>query len=186
MAFEFMEVLPVMTMQLAQAGLNLLIATCLGAVIGLERQWRQRLAGLRTNTLVALGAAIFVAYSHAAPDGAGDTRIAAQVVSGIDSPTRSRNPRATPGRHKVEGAVAARHVEIGHCAVDTMGIDDNPARDGLPTSAALDWPTRLKLISAFTRFRASATLIAQHFLRRPDDAPELRHGRELRHLALGR
>jgi putative Mg2+ transporter-C (MgtC) family protein len=41
------------------------------------------LAGLRTNTLVALGAAIFVAYSHAAPDGAGDTRIAAQVVSGI-------------------------------------------------------------------------------------------------------
>jgi putative Mg2+ transporter-C (MgtC) family protein len=44
-----------MTMQLAQAGLNLLVAACLGAVIGLERQWRQRLAGLRTNTLVALG-----------------------------------------------------------------------------------------------------------------------------------
>jgi putative Mg2+ transporter-C (MgtC) family protein len=83
MAFEFMEVLPVMTMQLAQAGLNLLIATCLGAAIGLERQWRQRLAGLRTNTLVALGAAIFVTYSHVVPDGAGDTRIAAQVVSGI-------------------------------------------------------------------------------------------------------
>ena len=72
-----------MTMQLAQAGLNLLIAACLGAAIGLERQWRQRLAGLRTNTLVALGAAIFVAYSHVVPDGAGDTRIAAQVVSGI-------------------------------------------------------------------------------------------------------
>jgi putative Mg2+ transporter-C (MgtC) family protein len=83
MAFEFMEVLPVMTMQLAQAGLNLLIAACLGAAIGLERQWRQRLAGLRTNTLVALRAAIFVAYSHVVPDGAGDTRIAAQVVSGI-------------------------------------------------------------------------------------------------------
>jgi putative Mg2+ transporter-C (MgtC) family protein len=72
-----------MTMQLAQAGLNLLIAACLGAMIGLERQWRQRLAGLRTNTLVALGAAIFVTYSHVVPDGAGDTRIAAQVVSGI-------------------------------------------------------------------------------------------------------
>jgi putative Mg2+ transporter-C (MgtC) family protein len=72
-----------MTMQLAQVGLNLLIAACLGAAIGLERQWRQRLAGLRTNTLVALGAAIFVTYSHVVPDGAGDTRIAAQVVSGI-------------------------------------------------------------------------------------------------------
>ena len=58
MAFEFMEVLPVMTMRLAQAGLNLFVAACLGAAIGLERQWRQRLAGLRTNTLVALGAAI--------------------------------------------------------------------------------------------------------------------------------
>jgi putative Mg2+ transporter-C (MgtC) family protein len=74
---------PVMTMQLAQAGLNLLIAACLGAAIGLERQWRQRLAGLRTNTLVTLGAAIFVTYSHVVPDGGGDTRIAAQVVSGI-------------------------------------------------------------------------------------------------------
>jgi putative Mg2+ transporter-C (MgtC) family protein len=72
-----------MTMQLAQAGLNLLVAACLGAVIGLERQWRQRLAGLRTNTLVALGAAIFVTYSHVVPDGVADTRIAAQVVSGI-------------------------------------------------------------------------------------------------------
>jgi putative Mg2+ transporter-C (MgtC) family protein len=72
-----------MTMQLAQAGLNLFVAACLGAAIGLERQWHQRLAGLRTNTLVALGAAIFVAYSHVVPDGAGDTRIAAQVVSGI-------------------------------------------------------------------------------------------------------
>jgi len=47
-----------MTMQLAQAGLNLFIAACLGASIGLERQWRQRLAGLRTNTLVALGAGV--------------------------------------------------------------------------------------------------------------------------------
>src|ERR1700723_3999573 len=83
MAFEFMEVLPVMTMQLAQAGLNLFVAACLGAAIGLERQWRQRLAGLRTNTLVALGAAIFVTYSHVVPDGAGATRIAAQVVTGI-------------------------------------------------------------------------------------------------------
>jgi putative Mg2+ transporter-C (MgtC) family protein len=82
MAFEFMEVLPVMTMQLAHAGLNLFVATCLGAAIGLERQWRQRLAGLRTNTLVALGAAIFVTYRRVASDDAA-ARIAARVVSGI-------------------------------------------------------------------------------------------------------
>jgi putative Mg2+ transporter-C (MgtC) family protein len=72
-----------MATALAQAGLNLFIAACLGASIGLERQWRQHLAGLRTNTLVALGAAIFITYGRAVSDADGATRIAAQVVSGI-------------------------------------------------------------------------------------------------------
>ena len=65
---------------------NVLIAVCLGAAIGLERQWRQRLAGLRTNALVAAGSAAFVALSGMAAEGAvgaDRTRIAAQVVSGI-------------------------------------------------------------------------------------------------------
>jgi putative Mg2+ transporter-C (MgtC) family protein len=72
-----------MAVALTQAGLNLFVAACLGASIGLERQWRQHLAGLRTNTLVALGAAIFITYARAASDNEGATRIAAQVVSGI-------------------------------------------------------------------------------------------------------
>lgn len=54
-----------------------------GAAIGLERQWRSKMAGLRTNALVSLGSALFVlmgAYAF----GAGDpTRVAAQVASGI-------------------------------------------------------------------------------------------------------
>lgn len=65
---------------------DIAVALLLGAAIGLERQWRQRLAGLRTNALVALGAAAFVALSAIAADGepgADRTRIAAQVVSGI-------------------------------------------------------------------------------------------------------
>src|SRR5256885_3833125 len=40
--------------------LSLSVAFLLGTVIGLERQLRQRTAGLRTNTLVAVGAAVFV------------------------------------------------------------------------------------------------------------------------------
>src|SRR6201990_1621215 len=72
-----------MTAALAQAALNLFVAACLGAAIGLERQWRQHLAGLRTNTLGARGAAIFIPYARAASDNEGATRIAAQVVSGI-------------------------------------------------------------------------------------------------------
>ena len=44
---------------------NLLLAAGLGAIIGSERQWRQRMAGLRTNALVAAGAAIYAMLSDA-------------------------------------------------------------------------------------------------------------------------
>ncbi|MGK5529796.1 MgtC/SapB family protein [Streptomyces sp. URMC 129] len=54
-----------------------------GALIGVERQWRARMAGLRTNTLVAAGATLFVLYSEAVGDPGSPTRVAAYVVSGI-------------------------------------------------------------------------------------------------------
>src|ERR1700751_2451279 len=63
--------------------LNLALAIALGAAIGFERQWRQRLAGLRTNTLVALGAASFVMFAGLYPGEASPPRGPAQVVSGI-------------------------------------------------------------------------------------------------------
>ena len=52
--------------------LSLVTAFVLGTLIGLERQYRQRTAGLRTNVLVAVGAAIFVdsANTIAGADGA--------------------------------------------------------------------------------------------------------------------
>ncbi|MCC6008097.1 MAG: MgtC/SapB family protein [Rhodobacteraceae bacterium] len=65
------------------AALNLIAAMLLGALVGAERQWRQRLAGLRTNTLVSLGAASFVVFSGIFPDEISPTRVAAQIVSGI-------------------------------------------------------------------------------------------------------
>jgi putative Mg2+ transporter-C (MgtC) family protein len=61
---------------------NLVAALLFGGVIGFERQWRQRLAGLRTNTLVSLGAAIFVVFASQFAD-TSPTRVAAQVVTGI-------------------------------------------------------------------------------------------------------
>lgn len=66
-----------------QAAINLAVATVLSSAIGFERQWRQRLAGLRTNTLVAIGAASFVIFASLIPGEASPTRVAAQVVSGI-------------------------------------------------------------------------------------------------------
>src|SRR6202140_2109670 len=68
---------------LVQAVFYLGTAVTLGAVIGFERQWRQRLAGLRTNTLVALGAASFVVFDSLFSGEVASTRVAAQVVSGI-------------------------------------------------------------------------------------------------------
>lgn len=58
-------------------------AFALGTVIGLERQWRQRAAGLRTNVLVALGSALFVLLGSMIPGESSPTRVAAQIVSGI-------------------------------------------------------------------------------------------------------
>ncbi|MEW2528644.1 MgtC/SapB family protein [Streptomyces sp. NPDC047071] len=54
-----------------------------GALIGVERQWRARMAGLRTNALVAAGATLFVLYSEAMADPTSPTRVASYVVSGV-------------------------------------------------------------------------------------------------------
>lgn len=68
---------------LPHAALNLAVALGCGALIGSERQIRQRMAGLRTNALVALGAAAFVTFSTLFPGEVSPTRVGAQVVSGI-------------------------------------------------------------------------------------------------------
>jgi putative Mg2+ transporter-C (MgtC) family protein len=71
-----------MAISIGQAAIALGVAVTLGGVIGFERQWRNRLAGLRTNALVALGSATFVVFEALMPGG-DPTRVAAQVVSGI-------------------------------------------------------------------------------------------------------
>jgi putative Mg2+ transporter-C (MgtC) family protein len=63
--------------------LNTAVALFLGMLIGMERQWRQHAAGLRTNALVALGAALFVSLSYLMNDTYGPTRIPSYVVSGL-------------------------------------------------------------------------------------------------------
>jgi putative Mg2+ transporter-C (MgtC) family protein len=71
---------------LADLAARVLIAVTLGAAIGLERQWRLRTVGIRTNALVSAGSALFVILgAEAFADGAtaDPTRVAAQVVSGI-------------------------------------------------------------------------------------------------------
>ncbi len=63
--------------------ISLITAFVLGALIGFERQYRQRTAGLRTNVLVAVGAAIFVDMANRLHGHDGAVHVAAYVVSGI-------------------------------------------------------------------------------------------------------
>jgi putative Mg2+ transporter-C (MgtC) family protein len=63
---------------------RLLLAAGLGAAIGLEREYRQKPAGLRTNILIAVGSALFTIISIALARGGGTPdRITAQIVTGI-------------------------------------------------------------------------------------------------------
>jgi len=67
---------------LINSAVCLSIAFILGTLIGAERQYRQRSAGLRTNALVSVGAAAFVDFGIRAY-GAQSTQVMAYVVSGI-------------------------------------------------------------------------------------------------------
>ena len=63
---------------------RLLLAAGLGAVLGLEREYRQKPAGLRTNILIAIGSALFTIISVSMTAGTGDpSRVAGQIVTGI-------------------------------------------------------------------------------------------------------
>lgn len=63
--------------------ISLTAAFVLGSAIGYERQYRQRTAGLRTNTLVAVGAAVFVALAMRINGADGGARVVSYVVSGV-------------------------------------------------------------------------------------------------------
>lgn len=63
--------------------IRLLVALFLGSGLGLERQWRQRMARLLTNSLVCIGACLFVMLSLMMEGDSSRTRVIAQVVSGI-------------------------------------------------------------------------------------------------------
>lgn len=112
--------------------LNTLVALVLGVVIGFERQWWQHPAGLRTNALVSLGAALFVGLSSLVDHEASPTRIAAQVVSGLGFlgggvilreglNIRGLNTAATIWCSGAVGSLAGAGFPL-HATVGTVGI----------------------------------------------------------------
>jgi putative Mg2+ transporter-C (MgtC) family protein len=64
--------------------IQLLLAALLGGIVGLERELRGKAAGLRTNTLICVGATLFTVLSvHMAGTRGDPGRVAAQILSGI-------------------------------------------------------------------------------------------------------
>jgi uncharacterized membrane protein YhiD involved in acid resistance len=64
-------------------GIRVVIAVVLGMVLGLERQFSNKDAGLRTYALVAAGSALFTVLSIEGFPGSDSSRVAAQIVTGI-------------------------------------------------------------------------------------------------------
>jgi putative Mg2+ transporter-C (MgtC) family protein len=65
---------------------RLLLSAGVGALLGLEREWRHKTAGIRTQILIALGSTVFTLMSYelaAGVPGADPGRIAAQIVTGV-------------------------------------------------------------------------------------------------------
>jgi putative Mg2+ transporter-C (MgtC) family protein len=70
--------------ELTQSGTRLLIALLLGALVGYDREVKDRAAGLRTHMLVALGAALFVvAGLQSGMDSADASRVLQGIVAGV-------------------------------------------------------------------------------------------------------
>ncbi|SDZ85525.1 MULTISPECIES: MgtC/SapB family protein [Acidovorax] len=102
---------------------SLTAAFVLGGLIGLERQYRQRTAGLRTNVLVAVGAAVFVDMANRLHGHEGAVHVAAYVVSGIgflgagvimreDGNVRGLNTAATLWGSAAVGAAAGADLVL--------------------------------------------------------------------------
>jgi len=63
--------------------LRILLAAALGGIVGVQREWRKKPAGVRTLALISTGAAVFAVVSEMGFLGADPSRIAAGVVTGI-------------------------------------------------------------------------------------------------------
>ena len=71
------------TASLGDTFISLFSAFIFGTVIGLEREYRQRTAGLRTNVLVAVASAIFVDMANRLSGPEGSVHVIAYIISGV-------------------------------------------------------------------------------------------------------
>lgn len=89
---------------------RLVLAAGLGALVGLEREWRNKSAGLRTNMLITIGAALFTIMGLELSPTEGDaSRITSQVVTGVGFLGAGA---IIQGRHEVMGLTTAATIWV--------------------------------------------------------------------------
>lgn len=107
-------------MSFPQMVLRLLLATGLGAAIGLEREFRQKPAGLRTNILIAVGSALISIVSLRVAGGTPD-RIAAQIVVGVGFLGAGAIMR---GRTSIHGLTTAATIWVNSAIGMAVGLGE--------------------------------------------------------------
>jgi putative Mg2+ transporter-C (MgtC) family protein len=140
---------------------RLILAAVLGGVIGLEREMRNKTAGLRTNILIAIGSALFTLMSIELgdPKAADPGRVAAQIVTGIGFLGAGAIMRTDAGIHGLTTAAtiwvnAAIGVAVGggeyHLAFIATGVTLVVLLMLVPLENWLDrrWSTKGKSVSA--------------------------------------
>jgi putative Mg2+ transporter-C (MgtC) family protein len=108
--------------------LRLLLAAGLGAVLGVERELRQKPAGLRTNMLIALGSALFTAVSLQLAKGGPLDRNMAQIVTGVGFLGAGAIMR---DGHKVSGMTTAATIWVNAA----IGMAAGAGEAGMAVSA---------------------------------------------------
>jgi putative Mg2+ transporter-C (MgtC) family protein len=166
--------------------LNVGAALLLGVAIGLERQFRQHPAGLRTNALVCVGAALFVSLSGLMGDTSSPTRIASYIVSGIGFlgggvilregvNVKGLNTAATLWCSAAVGTLAGAgyplHALIGTSVVLGVNIGLRPASHWMDarrkTAADVDTFYRMRVVCGHKDEGVIRTILMRHVNSKP-------------------
>jgi putative Mg2+ transporter-C (MgtC) family protein len=131
--------------------LRVLVGGLLGALIGFERQWRQRGAGVHTSALVAIGAALFALLGPVVGSDS-ETRILANIVTGVGflaggvilrqgASISGLNTAATIWATAAVGALAGvgqfSHALIGSAGIVAFNLALQPLVERIDSRAAL-------------------------------------------------
>lgn len=120
---------------MADVALRLAGAAVLGGVMGLEREWLQKPAGLRTHMLVALGSAMFVlAPREVGMDGADLSRVMQGVATGVGFIGAGTILKVASAR-RIEGLTTAASLWLAAA----VGLAVGAGRGGPPVVSAVCW-----------------------------------------------